>query len=340
MTETAATPLRRPHRSGFAARLLWLLAAGLLLCQATIWYRPVSPLLALLDEFAVQLTGLALLGLAPALLLRRWRLAAVLAVLAATLSWPVLAHRSQAAVLADGPRLTVLSLNVFEHATTHRLTLERLMASDADIIGLVELTPAWKRDLAPLIAKYPYHVDCVGSELRCEHMLLSKLPIAKPYAGQVWHSQLYLAAGEIMWDGRPVMVIAAHLVWPLLRLEDRDHAQDATPPWYLPGLPPIQQVSEAASLARFLNTLPPDVILMGDMNGVPWGRVQRAFRGKAGLDNAAGWVFSWPSYLPWPLRLPIDHVLTRGHPAVASFATGPKTDSDHLPVVAEIGWRE
>ncbi|HSE76355.1 MAG TPA: endonuclease/exonuclease/phosphatase family protein, partial [Dongiaceae bacterium] len=118
------------------------------------------------------------------------------------------------------------------------------------------------------------------------------------------------------------------------------HSQDATPPWYLPGLPPIQQVSEAANLARFLDTLPPDVILMGDMNGVPWGRVQRALRGKAGLDNAAGWVLSWPSSLPLPLRLPLDHVLTRGHLVVTSFAAGPKTDSDHFPVVAEIGWRE
>jgi endonuclease/exonuclease/phosphatase (EEP) superfamily protein YafD len=340
MTDTAATPLGRPRRPGAAARGLWLLAAALLLCQASIWYRPDSPRLALLDEFAVQLTGLALLGLLPALLLRRWRLAAVLAVLAATLSWPVLAHRSQAAALPDGPRLRVLSANVFEHATTHQRTLEALMASDADIIGLVEVTPAWKRELAPLIAKYPYHVDCVGSDLRCEHMLLSKLPIVKPYAGQVWHSPLFLAGGEILWNQRPVMVFAAHLVWPLLRLEDRDHSQDATPPWYLPGLPPIQQVSEAANLARFLDTLPPDVILMGDMNGVPWGRVQRALRGKAGLDNAAGWVLSWPSSLPWPLRLPLDHVLTRGHPVVTSFAAGPRTDSDHFPVVAEIGWRD
>jgi endonuclease/exonuclease/phosphatase (EEP) superfamily protein YafD len=331
--------LRQPRRPGALSRLLWLLATGLLLGQATIWYQPSSPYLAVLDEFAVQLTGLALLGLPLALLLRRRQLTAVLALLAATLSWPLLAYRGQATVLPEGPRLNVLFANVFEHAADHRRTLEALMASDADIIGLDELTPTWRRDLAPLIAKYPHRVDCVESNARCEHMLLSRLPIVKPYAGQVWHSTLFVAGGEILWNGRPTTVYTTDLIWPLVIDEDRDHSDDATPPSYLPDLPAIRQVSEAANLARFVNTLPRDVILLGDLNGVPWGRVQRAFRAKTGLDNAAGWDFSWPSYMPWPLRLPIDHILTRGQLTVTQFGIGPEIDSDHFPVIAEIGWR-
>ncbi|NJM92853.1 MAG: endonuclease/exonuclease/phosphatase family protein, partial [Rhodospirillaceae bacterium] len=48
----------------------------------------------------------------------------------------------------------------------------------------------------------------------------------------------------------------------------------------------------------------------------------------------------WPSMLPWPLRLPIDHVLSRGHLVVTDFSAGPEIDSDHFPVIAEIGWRD
>jgi hypothetical protein len=33
-------------------------------------------------------------------------------------------------------------------------------------------------------------------------------------------------------------------------------------------------------------------------------------------------------------------VLARGHLVLTGFATGPKTDADHFPVIAEIGWRE
>jgi endonuclease/exonuclease/phosphatase (EEP) superfamily protein YafD len=79
---------------------------------------------------------------------------------------------------------------------------------------------------------------------------------------------------------------------------------------------------------------------MGDLNSAPWSRVQSAFRAKTGLDNQAGWAASWPSFVPWPLRLPIDHVLARGHLVVTRFEAGPRTDSDHFPVIAEIGWRD
>ena len=78
----------------------------------------------------------------------------------------------------------------------------------------------------------------------------------------------------------------------------------------------------------------------GDFNGAPWSRVQQAFRSATGLNNQAGWDLSWPAWMPWPLRLPIDHVLTRGHLVVTQFDDGPRIDSDHLPVIAEIGWQD
>jgi len=341
MTEMAArTSLQRPRRVRGWSLLLWGLAGVLLLCQVTIWYHPETPALALLDQFAVQLTGLALFAALMALALRRWRLLAALVVLALTLSWPLLAQRGQAALLPEGPRLRVVSANVYYHAADHRRTLEALMASDADIVGLVELTPDWVRDLAPLIAKYPYHVDCFETGSYCEHMLLSKLPVVKPHAGRVLRTTPIVAGGEILWNGRPITVYVTHLIWPLGTDEESGYSTDQRRAGYLPGLPRNRQAGQAANLARFLNTLPVDVVVMGDFNSAPWSRVQRAFRDKTGLDSQAGWDFTWPSSLPGPLRLPIDHVLARGHLVVTKFAAGAETDSDHLPVTAEIGWRE
>jgi len=341
MTEMAArTSLQRPRRARGWSLLLWCLAGVLLLCQVTIWYQPETPALALPDQFAVQLTGLALFAALMALVLRRWVRLVALAALATTLAWPIFAHRGEAAIVNNPERLRILSANVYYYAADHRRTLDALIASDADIIGLVEMTPDWKRALAPLIARYPYHVDCFETDSYCEHMLLSKLPIVKPYAGRVWRTTPIIAGGEIMWNGRPITVYATHLIWPLATDEDSGYSTDSKRAGYLPGLPENRQAGQAANLAKFLNTLPRDLILMGDFNSAPWGRVQRAFRDKTGLDSQAGWDFSWPSSLPWPLRLPLDHVLARGHLAVTYFAAGPETDSDHLPVVAEIGWRD
>ena len=145
-----------------------------------------------------------------------------------------------------------------------------------------------------------------------------------------------------MWNGRPITVLATHWFRPLSRSgASRWGAGDRARSAYLAeGLPRSRQAGPAGRFAKYLNRQPRDLIVMGDLNSAPWSRVQRAFRAKTGLDNRMGAVASWPSFLPWPLRLPIDHVLARGHLVVTKFEAGPRTESDHLPVIAEIGWRD
>ena len=144
MTDVAAQAAsRRPRRAGGWSLVLWIFAAILLLCQAVIWYQPETPALAVLDQLAIQLAGLALCGALLALALRRWIPLVAMAVLAATLSWPVFAGHGDAAVVTSPERLRILSANLWARAPGHDRTLETLMASDADIIGLVEVTPQW-----------------------------------------------------------------------------------------------------------------------------------------------------------------------------------------------------
>jgi endonuclease/exonuclease/phosphatase (EEP) superfamily protein YafD len=345
MTEIALrTPLQRRRSVGsrVLSLLLWLLTLLLVVCQVTLWYGPLSPLPAMLDQFAVQLTGLAAIVALLALMLRRWVRLAVLVMLIATFSWPIFADRGATAAVTEPARLKILSANVWHSASGHDRTIATLMASDADIIGLVEVTPDWRTPLAPLIAKYPYHVDCFDLDPECQIIVLSKLPIEKPYAGRIWRATPIAAGGEVMWNGRAITVLATHLFRPLARSDQSMWgADDPKFSAYLADhLPLSRQAGQAGRFAKYLNTLPGELIVMGDFNSAPWSRVQRAFRAKTGLDNQAGWDFSWPSWLYRPLRLPLDHVLTRGHLAVTKFAAGPETDSDHLPVIAEIGWHD
>jgi endonuclease/exonuclease/phosphatase (EEP) superfamily protein YafD len=343
MTEIVAQAPLRTRRVSAWSVLLWALAGVLALCQAVIWYKPEAPALAVLEQFALQLGLVALLTAVLALVLRRWARVILLAALTATLSWPVFSDRGEAAIVTAPARLKVVSANLWHSAAGHDRTVEALLASDADIIGLIEATPRWRPALAPLLAKYPYRVDCFDRDPECLTMLLSKLPIEQPIAGRVWKATPIVAGGVIRWNGRPITVLATHWFRPLLR-SDRSPwgADDAERSAYLAdGLPVGRQAGQAGLFAKFLDReAPGDLIVMGDLNSAPWSRVQRAFRAKTGLDNQAGWVTSWPSFLPWPLRLPIDHVLARGHLVVTDFSAGPEVDSDHLPVVAEIGWRD
>ncbi|MEZ5832504.1 MAG: endonuclease/exonuclease/phosphatase family protein [Dongiaceae bacterium] len=345
MTDIAArASMQRPRqtRGRLWSLLLWCLAAALLSCQVTIWSQPKAPALAVLDQFAIQLAGLSLLAALLALALRRWLFLAVLAALSVTLAWPAFAHRTEAAIVGDPARLRILSTNLWHSAASHDHTIEALLASDADIIGLIEATPPWRPALAPLIAKYPYRVDCFDLVPECATMLLSKLPIVNPIAGRVWKATPIVAGGDVQWSGRTITVLATHWFRPLQRSDESQWgAEDPAHAAYLrEGLPASRQAGQAGLFAKYLNSRSPDLVLMGDLNSVPWSRVQRAFRDRTGLDNQAGWSSTWPSFLPWPLRLPIDHILARGHLVVTQFTTGPKTDSDHLPVIAEIGWRD
>ena len=343
MTDIAArAPLRTRRASGWSL-LLWGLAGVLALCQAMIWYRPETPRLAVLEQFALQLGVVALLAALLALVLRRRARFVLLAVLTATLSWPVFSPLGEAAIATGPARLKVVSANLWHGAAGHDRTIEALLASDADIIGLIEATPGWRPALTPLLAEYPYRIDCFDRDPECQTMLLSKLPIEQPIAGRIWKATPIVAGGVIRWNGRPITVLATHWFRPLVRSDTSPWgANDPERSAYLAdGLPVSRQAGQAGLFAKFLDReTPGDLIVMGDLNSAPWSRVQRAFRAKTGLDNQAGWATSWPSFLPWPLRLPIDHVLARGHLVVTKFEAGPRTDSDHFPVIAEIGWRD
>jgi endonuclease/exonuclease/phosphatase (EEP) superfamily protein YafD len=343
MTDIVAEAPSRTRRVSGWSLLLWGLVSVLALCQAIIWYEPETPRIAVVEQFALQLGVMACLSVLLALAMRRWARLILLVALTATLSWPMFGERGAAAAVSEPARLKMVSANLWHSAPSHQRTIEALLASDADIIGLIEVTPNWRPVIAPLLAKYPYRVDCFDSEPECVTMLLSRLPIRKPFAGRVWKATPIVAGGELSWNGRPITVFATHWFRPLARSDASLWGEDdaARAAYLAAGLPATRQAGQAGLFAKFLNReAGRDVIVLGDLNSAPWSRLQRAFRARTGLDNEAGWVATWPSFLPWPLRLPIDHILARGHLVVTKFEAGPRTDSDHFPAVAEIGWRD
>jgi endonuclease/exonuclease/phosphatase family metal-dependent hydrolase len=90
-----------------------------------------------------------------------------------------------------------------------------------------------------------------------------------------------------------------------------------------------------------------DVVVLGDLNvteGSPhFGRLIATAR-LADTRAGRGRMGTWRVRMPrtgWqlPLRLPIDHVLVGASLATAGRRLGPELGSDHLPVLADVGWR-
>jgi endonuclease/exonuclease/phosphatase (EEP) superfamily protein YafD len=252
--------------------------------------------------------------------------------------WPYLPRHADPETAADSaPALKVVSANVWYRNDGYAAAIHYLESTDADVIGLIEVTPQWLTALQPLYDKYPYRIDCMQSMPPCEMLLLSKHPFLRAYAGRVEGRSPVIAWGTIAFQGRSITVAATHLAWPM-RAEvggERVIAGGALQPT-LPDSYPLVQSEQAANLAQYLKSLGPDLVLMGDFNSVPWSRTQQALRAATGLQNAGPMVPTWPSWQPEWIRLPIDQIMTKGALTRRNFRPGFYIGSDHLPVEAEI----
>ena len=102
-----------------------------------------------------------------------------------------------------------------------------------------------------------------------------------------------------------------------------------------PFAPAGMQRHEASEIASFIQTIPGPVIVAGDFNSVPWSTTmaELSLDGRLQLQFSAG---SWPSWMPLPIRLPLDQILTREAKLVGQLSVGPDLGSDHLPILGVI----
>ena len=80
--------------------------------------------------------------------------------------------------------------------------------------------------------------------------------------------------------------------------------------------------------------------MVGDCNAAGWSTYLRELEATAILANDRKLRPSWPVWLPALVRLPLDHIWVRGRVALLKAGLGHSIGSDHLPLVAEIGWRD
>jgi endonuclease/exonuclease/phosphatase (EEP) superfamily protein YafD len=323
----------RRAATAFSGFLLWCAALGIAGTVALPWiatppifHEGTRASLALIENFypTVAMAGAAVT--LTALLLRR-RCAALLACAAAVFAvTPVVASIHAApSVAEDTPRLKVVTFNLWvRNGETDRI-LAYLREEKPDIVFLEEATEAHKKALATLSDIYPTQVTCHTGIADCETMLLSRFPAHWQKAGPIAGSMPSTAIAMLdLGDGRAVTAIAVHLAWPF-PMRGRD-----------------AQREQALHFAQALDAFPGPLLIGGDFNGGVWARNQDAVKTIARLTSEPGLHPSWPAIrihgydVPEWLRLPIDHLFTRGGPVIASAEIGPELGSDHLPLLAVV----
>ncbi len=262
---------------------------------------------------------LGVVGTLVALALRRWRIAAVGAAVGLTafaIAWPWTV--SEPPIPEGITRVRVLQYNMWARNTALDRLPAAIEAVDADIVILLEVMPKAREKLRELDAHYPQRFECWQSQ-HCDGLVLSRLPIRDPHAdtlGPPDHSPI--AWFETTLDGCAVNIFLTHLTRPF------------------PHLPVTAQFTQADDVAAALRGWPGPKIVIGDFNGVPWGHVVKTVANQANLHVSLGSGGTWPSILPPPLRLPIDHLMATEGIAVSGRKVLGLPGSDHDAVLTEV----
>jgi endonuclease/exonuclease/phosphatase (EEP) superfamily protein YafD len=308
--------------------VLLLLAAAIMPWLAGLpWPGGFRAWLTVADNLRLPIGAVVLVAAIASLLLRRWRLLVVAGLALALCGLPVAAViRGAPPVAAEAPVLKVVAFNIWVRNRELDRILAYLREEKPDIVFLEEVKEKHKPVFAALKDLYPTQVTCHRSTSECETMLLSRFPARMQRAGPIDGAMPSAAIAALDIDGRTLTAIAVHVVWPF-----PIHGADA-------------QREQVLHLAASLDALDGPLLVGGDFNGGPWVRNQRDLRERTGLVGEPGLHPTWPALpihgldAPGWLRLPIDHVFSRGGPVVVSAETGPELGSDHLPLMATVAW--
>ncbi len=108
------------------------------------------------------------------------------------------------------------------------------------------------------------------------------------------------------------------------------HPPSPSKPWRTPARDSF--LAEAGEVIAS-DALP--VVVAGDFNTTPWAQGFDQLTTPGNLANSQeGFGFSptWPTTLPAPLRIPLDHLVHSRALTVVDREVGPPLDSDHLPL--------
>lgn len=279
----------------------------------------------LLACFPVQSCHWLLVGGATLALGRKWLPASIFAtfsVIAAIAIMPGwFAQNNFPDIGESGSRIRVLSLNLLHsNDKGHATVLKVVRELKPDVIWCAEYTSDWQRFFRRELQDFPHRSELARNG-SFGAALLSRHPLVLAEMIELGHSWAPACRAVVQLPSGPIGFLGVHAPPPGLssrRSQERDR-----------GL---------AAIPLALENLPERRIVCGDFNATPWNASFQKLRADTGLSpgTTTWWLPTWPSSLPAPLRIPIDHVLVAGKLSVEEAQLGAHFHSDHLPLFAVV----
>jgi endonuclease/exonuclease/phosphatase (EEP) superfamily protein YafD len=220
--------------------------------------------------------------------------------------------------VAPSKSARILLANVLTSNKQYDKVRNLIRSVHPDIVAVLEVSEAWMKELSSL-DEYP-HVISRSREDNLGIALLSRVPFEEAEIVELGDSGVPSAVARLRIEGKQLTVIATHPLPPIgsarFRLRNR----------------------QLLAVADYVRSLTSPVIVLGDFNTTPWSPHFKRLLRRANLrDSRRGQGIhpSWPSDLPWLLRIPLDHILHSGEITILSRQLCPPIGSDHLSVVVD-----
>jgi endonuclease/exonuclease/phosphatase (EEP) superfamily protein YafD len=242
---------------------------------------------------------------------------AVVVVLAAPTLGGIVAPRPA----GDGQEFTLLTQNLWYQHPDPDSMASAVMSRDADVLVLVEYTPAHRAALraAGVLEEYPHRWEEPG-ELGGGLAVMSRFPFDRVERLPTWSGAVRV---ELRLDEGPVALYAVHPVAPS----------------NLYGL--RRWTSDYRTLTAALRDAPPATIVAGDFNATGAHRRLRKLMAVGGLVDAQdvageGFGATWPGSRRLPPVMRLDRVLVGDAVGVVGVELHDAAGSDHRGVEARL----
>lgn len=222
---------------------------------------------------------------------------------------------------ARGPRLRVVTANLLAVNDRPAELARELMAIDADVIVLEEVSPRWLPELEALFERHPHH-DVFVRDDAFGIAIFSRRPLVR---AEMIDLEGVPMIDAIVDPGRPVRILGVHTLPPV----DRRYA--------------VVWRRQLALLAERAERSELPTIVLGDLNATSHSAALRRLE-RSGFRDAhdalgRGLATTWPNGLfPLP-SLRLDHVLVGPGVVALAVREGRGAGSDHRPVIADVAVR-
>ncbi|MEZ5978123.1 MAG: endonuclease/exonuclease/phosphatase family protein [Planctomycetota bacterium] len=223
----------------------------------------------------------------------------------------------------DGtPVVRALLANVNSGNLRADLVGAAIRATDPDVVVLEEVSARWLRDLAPVLAAYPFSETAPRND-NFGIALFSRIEMRRALTTEFGSA------------GLPTIVAS-------LGPQDASFTLVATHP--LPPMGGRMRYLRDEQLRALAEEIPAErgpVVLLGDLNTSPFAPIFREFLATSGLRDSSvgrGHQATWPARFG-PFGIALDHCLVSDDVVVTRREVGPFVGSDHLPITVEFAIR-